>query len=49
MCPGSALAAGDATPASPSGNRTTLSMKADGLWSATGTTTGTTRASTART
>ncbi len=47
MWPGSALAAGEATPARPSGNRTTLSTNADGLCSATGSTTGTTSASTA--
>jgi len=46
-CPGRALAAGDATPASPRGNLITLSMKADGLSTATGKTTGTTRARTA--
>ncbi len=47
MWPGSALAAGEATPARPSGNRITLSTKADGLWRATGTTTGTTSTATA--
>ncbi len=41
MCPGSALAAGDDTPARPSGKRTTLSTNAEGLERATGRTTGT--------
>jgi len=41
------LVSGEATPASPRGNRITLSTKADGLCRATGTTTGITRARTA--
>ena len=46
MWPGRALAAGDETPAKPSGNRMTLSTNADRLESATGSTTGTTTATT---
>ena len=46
MCPGSALAAGDDTPANPSGKRMTLSTKADGLLAAKGVMTGTMTAAT---
>ncbi len=48
MWPGRALAAGEAAPASPSGKRITLSMNADGLLSATGSTTGPTTSTSPR-
>jgi len=46
MWPGMALAAGDDTPARPSGKRITLSVKAETFRRATGRTTGTVTAAT---